>query len=103
MALMFGSADVTFSTTLLPGSPRQIPTLHGKLGDGAVVLSAAALVRLCILTRATKVPTGLDGLHEIKHDENLLIVRREGSHATPSATATSAAATGLSGRVDISV
>jgi hypothetical protein len=58
------------------------------------------LLRLCILTRAAKVPTGPDGLHEIKHDGNRLIVQREGSHATASATP---AATSLSGRVDISV
>jgi len=68
------------------------------------------LLRLCILTRAAKVPTGPDGLHEIKHDENPLIVQREGSHATPSASASASAtsaatsaATSLSGRVDISV
>src|SRR5437588_13066489 len=32
----------------------------------------------CIPTRATKVPTGPDWLHEIKHDGYRLIVQREG-------------------------
>ena len=35
----------------------------------------------CIPTRATKVPTGLDWLHEIKHDGYRLIVQREGARA----------------------
>jgi ATP-dependent DNA ligase len=33
----------------------------------------------CIPTRATKVPTGPDWLHEIKHDGYRMIVQREGS------------------------
>jgi bifunctional non-homologous end joining protein LigD len=33
----------------------------------------------CIPTRGTKVPTGRDWLHEIKHDGYRLIVQREGS------------------------
>ena len=57
------------------------------------------LLRLCIPTRVTKVPTGPDWLHEIKHDGYRLIVRREGSHATSSATTT----TSLSGHFEMSV
>jgi bifunctional non-homologous end joining protein LigD len=33
----------------------------------------------CIPTRGTKVPTGPDWLHEIKHDGYRLIVEREGN------------------------
>ena len=34
----------------------------------------------CIPTRATKVPSGPDWIHEIKHDGYRLIVQREGKH-----------------------
>jgi bifunctional non-homologous end joining protein LigD len=34
--------------------------------------------RPCIPTRGTKVPSGPDWLHEIKHDGYRLIVQREG-------------------------
>jgi bifunctional non-homologous end joining protein LigD len=32
----------------------------------------------CLPTRATKVPAGLDRIHEIKHDGYMLIVQRDG-------------------------
>jgi hypothetical protein len=55
---------------------------------------------LCERSRSARVPIDSDRLHEIKHDGHRLIVQREGSHASASA---SAATTSLSGRFDISV
>ena len=46
---------------------------------GMVTLRSDGYVQPCIPTRAYKVPTGPDWVHEIKHDGYRLQVRREGA------------------------
>jgi hypothetical protein len=104
LALMFSRYDLQHHvTSRLAKANSDIARKAGRWCGCLASGGGGILLRLCILTCAAKVPTGPDGLHEIKHDGNSLIVQREGSHATRSASATASAATSLFRRFEISV
>jgi hypothetical protein len=100
LALMFGRCNFQHHVTSRLATANS--DTAGKAGRWCGCLACGGVGALMHPDPCRQSPNRPDGPHDIKHDENALIMQREGSHATPSASATPAA-TSLSGRVDISV